>query len=57
MISINKLFSFYFITLFSKRDGKRVLCVSVKLGKLQKVVETLPCQLVFRHLSSFQTST
>ena len=40
---VNKLFSTVFITVFSKRNRKHILCVSTygSVGELEKAVETL----------------
>ena len=50
MIKVNKLFSFFLIAVFFKRNRKHVLQVSVSyrnthesLGELEEAVETLAC--------------
>ena len=49
MIKVNKFFPF-FVVVFSKRNRKHVICVSIELynhvgslGELEKTVETLAC--------------
>ena len=49
MIEVNKLFFFFFVTVFSKRNRKRVLRVPIELyrntheslGEVEKAVQTL----------------
>ena len=45
IVKVNKLFWFFFVAVFSKRNRKHVFCVSTResLGELEKAVETLAC--------------
>ena len=59
IINVNKLFSFLFVGVFSKRNRRHVLSVLVELekntreslGELEKAVETLACGLCSHSIS------
>ena len=57
IIKVNKLFSFFLNAVFSKRNKKHVLRVSIEftnsresLGELEKAVETLACGSCFHNI-------
>ena len=58
IVKVNKLFWFFFVAVFSKRNRKHVLRVSIELletreslGELEKAVETLACGLCSHNIS------